>query len=127
MTTVKRIPTPYSYSSAVAAGDFVYLGLHRGSGDDFASQLDSTLRYMAETLAEFGLSLADLVKVNVWLKHIEDLPAMEKGFLRCFERDAFPARMTSTTEFIDADCLLMIDGVAYRGNEQEPASNRGPA
>jgi len=101
------------------------LGLHRGGGEDFASQLDSTMDYLAETLAEFGLSLADLVKVNVWLKHIEDLPAMEKGFLDYFEADAFPARMTSTTEFIDADCLLMIDGVAYRDNEQEPASNRG--
>jgi 2-iminobutanoate/2-iminopropanoate deaminase len=116
MTTVERIPTPHSYSSAVAAGDFVYLGLHRGGGEDFASQLDNTMNYMARTLAEFGLTLADLVKVNVWLKHIEDLPAMEKGFLRYFERDAFPARMTSTTEFIDADCLLMIDGVAYRSD-----------
>lgn len=121
MTTVRRIPTPYSYSSAVATGDFVYLGLHRGGGDDFASQLDGTLKYMAETLAEFDLTLADLVKVHVWLKHIEDLPAMEKGFLRYFEQDAFPARMTSTTEFIDADCRLMIDGVAYRGDRQSPA------
>jgi 2-iminobutanoate/2-iminopropanoate deaminase len=116
VTTVKRIPTPYSYSSAVAAGDFVFLGLHRGGGEEFASQLGGTMDYLAETLAKFGLTLADLVKVNVWLKRIEDLPAMEKGFLRYFEQDAFPARMTSTTEFIDADCLLMIDGVAYRGD-----------
>lgn len=38
---------------------------------------------------------------------------MEKVFCDYFETDKFPARMTSTTEFFDADCLMMIDGVAY--------------
>jgi 2-iminobutanoate/2-iminopropanoate deaminase len=57
------------------------------------------------------------VKVNVWLKNIKDLPEMEKAFTRYFSKDSFPARMTATTEFIDDDCLLMIDGVAYAGKE----------
>lgn len=114
MADVKRITTPYSYSSAVAVGDFIFLGLHRGGGDDFATQFDNTFRYLEKTLAEFGLTLAHLAKVNVWLKHIEDLPEMEKRFQNYFEKDKFPARMTSTTEFIDDDCLLMIDGIAHR-------------
>lgn len=38
---------------------------------------------------------------------------MEKVFCDYFETDRFSARMTSTTEFIDSDCLLMMDGVAY--------------
>ena len=116
MTTLKRVTTPWSYSLAVAAGDFVFLGLHRGGGSDFAAQFDDTMRYLSQTLATFGLTLADLVKVNVWLKHIDDLPAMEKRFLNYFAEGAFPARMTATTEFIDADCLLMIDGTAYRAS-----------
>ncbi len=41
---------------------------------------------------------------------------MEQGFAGHFPDEAYPARMTTTTEFIDADCLLMIDGVAYRGS-----------
>ena len=114
MSEITRIPTPYSYSSAVAAEDFVFLGLHRGFGDGFSEQFDDTFAYLKRTLAEFGLTLAHLVKVNVWLKHIDDLPEMEKRFRDYFAENAFPARMTSTTEFIDADCLLMIDGVAYR-------------
>ena len=114
MAEIKRITTPYSYSSAVAVGDFIFLGLHRGSGDNFAAQFDSTLQYMERTLMEFDLTLAHLVKVNVWLKHIEDLPEMEKRFHNYFEKDKFPARMTSTTEFIDDDCLLMIDGIAHQ-------------
>ena len=118
MTKTDRITTPYSYSLAVAAGDFIFLGLHRGRGDDFAAQFDSAFQTMEKTLAEFGLTLAHLVKVNVWLKHIQDLPEMEKRFCNHFAPDRFPARMTATTEFIDDDCLLMIEGIAYRKNSE---------
>ena len=114
MTDLKRVTTPYSYSAAVQAGDFVFLGLKRGFGGDFSTQFDDTVKNMEGTLAEFGLTLAQLVKVNVWLKHITDLPEMEKRFRNYFEQDKYPARMTSTTEFIDEDCLLMVDGIAYR-------------
>jgi 2-iminobutanoate/2-iminopropanoate deaminase len=114
MATAERITTPYSYSLAVAAGDFIFLGHHRGGGDDFGTQFDDTLKRMEKTLAQFDLTLAHLVKVNVWLKHIKDLPEMEKRFGNYFEKDRFPARMTATTEFIDDDCLLMIEGTAYR-------------
>jgi len=113
MPTVKRIPTPFSYSSAVAAGDIVFVGLHRGFGATFAEQHEDIFEHLRDTLAQFGLTVADLVKVNVWLKEIKDLPEMEKLFRNHFEKDQYPARMTSTTEFIDTDCLVMIDGVAY--------------
>ncbi len=113
MSSITRIPTPYSYSSAVAAGDFVFLGLHRGFGDTFGAQFEGVFAAMRQTLAKFGLTLNSLVKVNVWLKDIKDLPAMEKGFNAYFPKDGFPARMTATTAFIDDDCLLMIEGVAY--------------
>jgi 2-iminobutanoate/2-iminopropanoate deaminase len=55
--------------------------------------------------------------VNIWLKKINDLPEMEKRFNNYFDKDTFPARTTSTTEFIDKDYLLMIDGVALRLEE----------
>ncbi|MFC1952682.1 RidA family protein [Chloroflexota bacterium] len=115
MTEPERITTPHSYSAAVAAGDFVFLGLHRGSGDDFQTQLDNSFLSLEKTLTGFDLKLDKLLKINVWLKHIEDLPEMEKRFSNYFKKDEYSARMTSSTEFIDADCLLMIDGIAYRG------------
>ena len=116
MTAITHVPTPYSYSTAVAAGEFVYLGLHRGFGDTFAEQLASTFDYLQRTLAEFDLALDSLVKVNVWLREIGNLPEMEKRFRSYFVEDAYPARMTATTAFIDDDCMLMIDGIAYRGS-----------
>jgi 2-iminobutanoate/2-iminopropanoate deaminase len=117
MNDLKRVTTPYSYSSAVAAGDFVFIGLHRGFGDDFPTQFNDTFSYLKKTLGEFNLTLKDLVKVNVWLRDIKDLREMEKRFNDFFEKEKFPARMTSTTEFIDDDCLMMIDGVAYINDE----------
>ena len=115
MSPITRIPTPYSYSAAVRAGDSVFLGLHRGFGDTFPAQCESSLEGIRATLAQLDLPLENLVKVNVWLKNIKDLPEMEDLFHKYFAQDAFPARMTSTTEFIDEDCLLMIEGVAYSG------------
>ncbi len=115
MSNVTYISTPYSYSSAVAAGDYVFLGLHRGFGESFGEQMKDALDGVEGTLGKLGLPLASLVKVNVWLKHIGDLPEMEKYFDGRFAEGHYPARMTSTTEFIDADCLLMIEGVAYKG------------
>jgi 2-iminobutanoate/2-iminopropanoate deaminase len=114
MTEIKRVPTPFSYSAAVAAGDFVFLAMHRGWGDDFVTQFDDSISRLKKTLAEFDLTLANLVKVNVWLKHIEEVRVYEKLFRNYFEKDKYPARMGATTEFVDEDCLLMIDGIAYR-------------
>ena len=112
MKPTRRITTPHSYSAAVLSGDTAYLGLHRGFGDSFASQLDGTFAGLRGTLAELGMTLADLVKVSVWLRDIQDLPQMERQFTQYFEHDSFPARMTATTTFFDSDCLVMIDGIA---------------
>jgi 2-iminobutanoate/2-iminopropanoate deaminase len=118
MMKVKRIPTNFSFSTAVAAGDYVFIGHHRGFGNGFATQFDDMFSRLKKTLSEFRLTLDNLTQVNVRLKNIKDLPEMEKRFNDYFKKDNFPARMTTTTRFIDNDCLLMIDGVAYRENHE---------
>ncbi len=106
------LSTPHSYSAAVRAGDFIFLGLHRGSGDDFATQLRGTMAGLEATLAQHDRPLASLVKVGVFLKRIEDLGEMERLFRAFFDEGRYPARMTTTTAFFDDDCLIMIDGIA---------------
>ena len=71
---------------------------------------------VAATLAGHGLHLHDLVKVHVWLRDIEDLRAMEQAFAGRFPEGGYPARMTATTRFVDTDCLVMIEGTAYRAD-----------
>jgi 2-iminobutanoate/2-iminopropanoate deaminase len=114
MGEIKHLPTPYSYSQAVAAGDYVFLAMHRGFGPDFTTQFHDAFKYLKKTLAEFGLTLADLVSVEVRMKHITDVRVYEKLFRDYFEKHRYPARMGGTTEFIDDECLFMIGGIAYR-------------
>jgi 2-iminobutanoate/2-iminopropanoate deaminase len=116
MNNIERITTPHSFSQAVEAGGFVFLGHQRGFGNDFESQLDDLFSRLKMTLSRFALTPADLVHVNVRLKNIQDLPQMEKRFTHYFAAGHFPARMTTTTQFVDADCLVMIDGIACRAN-----------
>jgi 2-iminobutanoate/2-iminopropanoate deaminase len=122
MTDFKRISTPWSYSLAVEAGDFVFLGLHRGFGNDFTAQFHDAFSHLKKTLKEFDLTLADLVKVDVWLKNIEDVRVYEELFSDYFEKDKYPARMGATTEFVDDDCLFMISGVAYQNDKESKAT-----
>jgi len=79
----------------------------------FSTQLNDALENLKRILAELELTLENVVKVQVWLKNISDLPEMERLFHNHFEKDQFPARMTSTTEFVDADCLVMLEGIAW--------------
>ncbi|OAB39780.1 RidA family protein [Paenibacillus glacialis] len=111
---ITRVTTPFSYSSAVVAGDYVFLGLHRGFGEKFTEQIHDTFFHLKNTLLEVDVPIHNIVKVNVYLKDIKDLPEMERFFCEYFDTDKFPARMTSTTDFIDSDCLMMIDGIAYK-------------
>ena len=113
MSNIKHVQTPYSYSSAVAAGDYAFLSFHRGFGDGFEAQCRGALVGIQQTLAGLDLPLSSLVKVTVWLKQVQDLPTMEKLFLDYFEPTKCPARMTATTEFFDSDCLVMIEGIAF--------------
>jgi 2-iminobutanoate/2-iminopropanoate deaminase len=117
VSLITRIPTPFSYSSAVVAGEYIFLGLHRGFGKTFTQQIHDTFEHLQTTLLQCNSSLDAVVKVNVYLKNIKHVPDMEKIFGDYFETNKFPARMTSTTEFIDADCLMMMDGVAYYPNK----------
>ncbi|WP_084783501.1 RidA family protein [Paenibacillus sp. FJAT-26967] len=77
--------------------------------------MHSTFSGLKETFQKCEVPLERVAKVHVFLKNIKDLPEMEKVFSDYFAADSFPARMTTTTEFIDSDCLMMIDGVAYTG------------
>ncbi len=110
----RHLGTQFSYSKAVEAGDSVFLGHHRGYGRTFEEELDDAVAAVAATLADFGLGLDDLVRVNVWLRNIGDVPAMENRFRDYFPTGVFPARMSATTDFFDADCRVMVEGIAHR-------------
>jgi len=116
---LKKTPLHYgddTCASCVVAGDFIYLAYHGGGLDrkDVAHQMRRTFESMRNTLASAGASLDDLVRINLYLKDLSDFDSARGVFYEFFDKDRFPARMTLTTDFLEPDCLCMMDGVAYR-------------
>ena len=115
---IKRMPThcgDETCPSCVVAGDFVFLAHHAGGfhSDDVVVQMKAAFDRMKNTLESVGASLDDMVQINLYLRDIGDFRAARDVFFTYF-RNGFPARMTSTTDFLDSSCLCMLDGVAYR-------------
>jgi len=64
-------------------------------------------------LESVDANLDDLVQINLYLKDINDFNDARDVFDKYF-KNGFPARMTTTTDFISPGCLCMLDGVAYK-------------
>ncbi len=71
------------------------------------------------TLNSVGAGLNDMIRINLHLRDLKDFEAAVEVFYEYFDKEHFPARMTLTTDFLDEECLCMIDGVAYRAQEDE--------
>jgi len=122
--TVERIDLnpemKWTFSTYVIAGDFIYtshLGALVDDGGnklmDVAGQTDQCFRNMKRVLETAGATLNDVVKTTVYLKDLKDFHEMREVYRHQFT-DGYPARMTATTEFIEPDCLVMIEAVAYK-------------
>ena len=116
---ITRLPTHVgdpTCSAAVVAGDVVYLAHHAGGFDvpDAAHQARAALAAMRDTLATAGGTMADVVQVRLYLRDLADLRGACDVFPEFFG-EAAPARMTLTTDFFDAACLVQVEGVAVLG------------
>jgi 2-iminobutanoate/2-iminopropanoate deaminase len=109
----------FTFSTCVRAGDFLFLS-HHGGYDFEAGKWPASIGEQTEicfanierTLKTAGSSLADIVKTTVYLKSLDDFPKMREVYREKFSQD-FPARMTAVSEFIDPECLILIEGIAY--------------
>jgi 2-iminobutanoate/2-iminopropanoate deaminase len=107
--------------SCVVAGDFIYLAHHAAGFEknDIKHQMAATFVRAKKTLESVGATLNDMVQINLYLKNLDDFDGAREVFYEYFNKGNFPARMTSQTEFLDSDCLCMIDGVVYKPIKNE--------
>lgn len=113
-----RLP---AFSHAVVAGDFIYvsgtLGTRPGGLDlvegGTREQTTQTLRNIETILQECGASLADLVKVNVFLSDMRTFPEMNAAYLEIIGSDP-PARITVGRVDLALGAAVEIDAVAYK-------------
>ena len=120
---LKKMPThcnDETCASCVVAGDFIFLAHYAGGFDknDIEHQMRKTFERMRETLSTVGATLDDMVQINLYLKKLSDFDRARAVFIEYFSEGAFPARMTTTTKFLDKACLCMIDGVAYKPQQR---------
>lgn len=102
-----------AYSGFVEAGDFIFLSFCVGNvGGSIEEQVEGALNNMSERLEKVSLTLDSVVKVDVMLKDVWDIPVMEKVFKQRFKGN-YPARKTFSTEL--ADRKVQIDAVVYKG------------
>lgn len=107
-----------AYSGYVEAGDFIFLTFCVGNvGETVERQVEGALDNMADRLKMAGLTLDAVVKVDVLLRDVWDIPVMEAVFRRRFE-GRYPARKTIATDFAHRGgpqgLKVQIDGIAYR-------------
>ncbi|MBP3656521.1 MAG: SHOCT domain-containing protein [Clostridia bacterium] len=116
---LKRMPThcfDETCSSCVVADNLIFLAHHAGGFDkrDITHQMRAVFERVKTTLGSVGATLNDMIQINLYLRDLADFEAAIEVFAEYFDEGCFPARMTSTSEFLDAECLCMIDGVAYK-------------
>lgn len=114
-----KLANDYAYSEVVVAGDWVYLTFCVGNvGGSVEAQVHGALDNMEARLALVGLTLEDVVKVDVLMRDPWNIPAMEKVFTERF-KGKYPARKTIATEFAhqggENGLQVQIDAIAYKG------------
>lgn len=113
-----RLP---AFCHAVVAGDFIYvsgtLGTKPGSMEliegGTGPETTQALQNIDLILKECGASLADVVKVNVFLTDIGTFSAMNEAYLKVMGANP-PARITVGRAELALGAAVEIDAIAYK-------------
>ena len=109
------------YTPGIRAGDFIYVS---GQGPidpvtdvlvvtDVETQTRITLENVERILQAAGAAKTDIVKVSVFLKHIDDFQAMNRVYATFFGEHK-PTRTTIESKFHKSEMLVEVDCVAYK-------------
>lgn len=118
--TPPGVPAPRGpYSPAVRAGDFIFLAgqvpvdpaTDKMSPGDIQHETRLVLNNVKRLLEAVGASLADVVKVGVFLSDGSEFAQMNEVYAEFFG-ETKPARTTVVCKFV-ADIRIEVDCVAY--------------
>ena len=106
------------FAKAVRAGDFVYVSGQVPTVDgevvagNIVAQTEQVIAHIKAVLALAECTLADVVKVNVWLDDARDFSSFNAVFHRHFI-DHPPARSTVQSPLM-VDAKVEMDVIAYK-------------
>lgn len=115
MLNGQRLP----FSTAVRAGDTVYLSGALGIGPDgkLAEGLEAQAKLVMDNLGaalkSAGLGWGDVAKCTVMLDNMADWPAFNKVYVTYFPDGKFPARSAFGADGLALGALLEVECIAY--------------
>jgi 2-iminobutanoate/2-iminopropanoate deaminase len=115
----QRLP----FSTAVRAGDTVYLSGALGIGPDgklgegVAAQAKLAMDNLGAGLKAAGLGWGDVVKCTVMLDDMKDWPAFNQVYVTYFPDGQFPARSAFGADGLALGALLEVECIAYAGKK----------
>jgi 2-iminobutanoate/2-iminopropanoate deaminase len=120
------------YSDAVRAGDTIYVsGQASVDGDgrlvgagDVVAQTRRVLDNMTRALAAAGATLADVVKVTVYLARCADRPAVNEVRKTYFGANKPASTLIGISEFAIPGMLVEIEAVAMAPARRAPGRRR---
>lgn len=109
------------YSRAVWAGDILYLSGQTGADPvtgkivegGAGAETEQVLKGLSAVIGAAGLSMADVVKANVYLTDIQDFAAMNKVYETFFDQPR-PARTTIAVSALPGGAHVEIELVAAK-------------
>lgn len=106
----KEIPI---YSEVIIHGDTVYISGHGvNTSSDIRQQTAAVLDRLEKCLQTAGTSMSNVLKCNVYLRHLEDYAAMNEVYRGRFGAEP-PVRTTIAVAGIPLDgCLVEIEVIA---------------
>ena len=102
------------YSAAVRAENIVFVAGKIGRDrESFATEVESAITAVETQLAELGLSLADVVSVNVFVTDIDRYAEVNEIYAKRFPAP-YPARTFVAVRALPGGAAIEIQAVAYR-------------
>jgi enamine deaminase RidA (YjgF/YER057c/UK114 family) len=126
---LNRPPTYTQVVEVTGPGRTIYISGQLGTGPDgklvsgdFGAQAEQVFKNLQVALEAVGASAADIVKLNSYLRDIDDLPILREVRARHLNAAAPPASTTlEVPGFARPDALLEIEAVAVLPSRRRPA------
>ena len=101
------------FSGAVLVGDTLYLSGMLGTGDTAEAAAKGVLTSMQSTLKQAGMTMDDLVSVQVFCPDVASYDAFNKVYRTFFTRE-FPARAFLGSGTLLNNARFEVQGIAVR-------------
>ena len=127
--TVKLVKEPVNTDKApqndfstqtVAFSHYNHISAQRAAGGSAAAQAEGCLQQIKAIVEAIDHSLADVVKVNIAVKNIADMAAVDEVYTKFFPRGV-PARRVIGVSALADDALIQIDAVVANEEGTPPA------